>query len=156
MSVPSKSWARNPRNEFLTISMSKALAIDYGKKRCGIAITDDQRIIASGLTTVETTQLFDFLEDYFDKNDVGTIVIGEPKRLDGTDSHVTEDVRKVRHLIESMYAKDVVMIDERFTSKMASQAILDSGVKKKDRQNKELVDEVSATIILQSYLESIA
>lgn len=134
--------------------MTKALSIDYGKKRCGIAVTDDLRIIASGLTTVPTADLFKFLNEYLSQNNVGTIVLGEPKRMDGTDSHVTEEIRQLRTQLEKKYGLEVVMVDERFTSKMAAQSLFDSGVKKKDRQKKELVDEVSATIILQSYLQT--
>lgn len=134
--------------------MGKLLALDYGKKRTGIAVTDDLQIIASGLKTVETKDLFTFLKDYISKNDVEVIVLGEPKRLDGTDTHSSEDVRKLREKLFIEFKLPVEMVDERFTSKMAFQTMIDSGLKKKQRQNKALVDEISATIILQSYMEA--
>ncbi|MCB9223510.1 MAG: Holliday junction resolvase RuvX [Crocinitomicaceae bacterium] len=134
--------------------MGKLIALDYGKKRTGIAVTDDLQIIASGLTTVETPSLFSFLEKYFNENQVDAIILGEPKRLDGTDTHSSEDVRKLKEKLGTTFARPVFMVDERFTSKMAFQTMIDSGLKKKRRQNKALVDEISATIILQSFLET--
>ncbi|UKN02940.1 Holliday junction resolvase RuvX [Paracrocinitomix mangrovi] len=134
--------------------MAKIIALDYGKKRTGIAATDELQIIASGLTTVDTKQLFDFLKDYLSKNQVESIVLGEPKKLDGTDTHSSEDVRKLKDKLGTTFGLPVHMVDERFTSKMAFQTMIDSGLKKKQRQNKALVDEISATIILQSYLET--
>ena len=134
--------------------MPKLLALDYGTKRTGIAVTDDSKIIASGLTTVDTRDLFKFLVNYFKTNDVTDIILGEPKRLDGTDTHSTEAVEELRIKLVSTFGKPVHMVDERFTSKMAFQTMIDSGLKKKQRQNKALVDEISATIILQSYMES--
>lgn len=134
--------------------MAKVIALDYGTKRTGIAVTDDLQIIASGLTTVRTHDLFDFLKDFFLKNDVEKIVLGEPKRLDGSDTHSSSAVKGLRKKLGTTFDMEVVMIDERFTSKMAFQTMIDSGLKKKQRQNKELVDEISATIILQSYLET--
>lgn len=134
--------------------MAKVIALDYGAKRTGVAVTDDLQIIASGLTTVRTHDLFDFLKDYFAKNEVELIVLGEPKRLDGTATHSSGAVEGLRKKLGTTFAKEVIMIDERFTSKMAFQTMIDSGLKKKQRQNKSLVDEISATIILQSYLET--
>jgi len=135
--------------------MSKIIAIDYGSKRCGIAATDDLQIIASSLPTVETKNIFTFLNDYFQKNKVDVIVLGEPKRMDTSDTHNSQPVRDFRKKIEELYPdKKVQMIDERFTSKMAFQTMIDGGLSKKQRKNKALVDEISATIILQSYLQS--
>jgi len=136
--------------------MSKIISLDYGSKRTGIAVTDELKIIASGLTTVDTKTLFDFLKDYFEKNDVEAIVLGEPKRLDGSATHSTEAVIKLKEKLGTTFGKPIHMVDERFTSKMAFQTMIDSGLKKKQRQNKALVDEISATIILQSYLETIS
>ena len=123
-------------------------------KRCGIAVTDNDQIIASGLTTVESRQLLVFLTEYLEKNEVEAFILGEPKRLDGSDTHSTYNVGKLREQLEQDYKLPVYMVDERFTSKMAVQTMIASGLKKKARQNKALVDEISATIILQSYLES--
>lgn len=135
--------------------MSKIIAIDYGLKRCGIAATDDLQIIASSLPTVETKNIFTFLTDYFQKNKVEIIVLGEPKRMDTSDTHNSQPVRDFRKKIEELFPdKKVKMVDERFTSKMAFQTMIDGGLSKKKRQNKGLVDEISATIILQSYLQS--
>ena len=135
--------------------MGKALAIDYGTKRTGIAVTDDLQIIASGLTTVNSKELIPFLKDYVSKNKVITFVIGEPKRLNNEPAQSHEAVEAtVKDLKNHFPTIEITRIDERFTSKMAFQTMIDSGLKKKQRQNKALVDEISATIILQSYLES--
>ena len=134
--------------------MAKLIALDYGTKRTGIAVTDDLQIIASGLTTVASHDLFPFLEKYFTENQVEAIILGEPKRLDGTDTHSSQAVRQLKEKLGTTFALPVHMVDERFTSKMAFQTMIDSGLKKKQRQNKALVDEISATIILQSYLET--
>ncbi|MFT5823435.1 MAG: putative Holliday junction resolvase [Crocinitomix sp.] len=134
--------------------MPKLLALDYGSKRTGIAVTDDSKIIASGLTTVNTKELFSFLTSYFKENDVTDIILGEPKRLDGTATDSSEGVEVLRNKLTQTYGKPVHMVDERFTSKMAFQTMIDSGLKKKQRQNKALVDEISATIILQSFMDS--
>ena len=134
--------------------MPKLLAIDYGSKRTGIAVTDDSKIIASGLTTVNTRDLFKFLVSYFKDNDVTDIILGAPKRLDGTDTHSTQAVEELRIKLLATFGKPVQMVDERFTSKMAFQAMIDGGLKKKQRRNKALIDEISATIILQSYMDS--
>lgn len=134
--------------------MPQKIALDIGGKRTGLAITDQLNIIASGLTTVQTDELISFLSDLFTKHDVDVIAIGYPTNLDGSPTHSTALVNEKITLLEEKFPeKKVVKVDERFTSKMASQAILASGAKKQQRRNKELVDKVSATIILQSYLE---
>lgn len=133
--------------------MPQLLALDYGSKRTGIAVTDDLQIIASGLTTVQTKDLFKFLVDYFKKHEVTTIVLGEPKRLNGEMTHSSEEVAELKIKLKETFGKPVEMVDERFTSKMAFQSMIDAGLKKKQRQNKALVDEISATLILQSYME---
>jgi putative Holliday junction resolvase len=136
--------------------MPRLLAIDYGTKRCGIAVSDPLQIIAQGLTTVHSKDIFDFLEKYFAKEPVETIIVGEPKKLSGEATDATVHVNAfVKKLKEKFPAMKIERIDERFTSKMAFQTMIDSGLKKKDRQNKELVDEISATIILQSYMNSV-
>ncbi|MDG1915563.1 MAG: Holliday junction resolvase RuvX [Crocinitomix sp.] len=134
--------------------MPKLLALDYGLKRTGIAVTDDSKIIASGLTTVDTKDLFSFLVSYFKANDVTDIILGEPKRLDGTATDSSEGVAALRKKLTETFGKPIHMVDERFTSKMAFQTMIDSGLKKKQRKNKALVDEISATIILQSFMNS--
>lgn len=135
--------------------MGKIIAIDYGKKRTGIAVTDELQIIASGLTTVNTKDLFSFLTKYFSDNQVDEIVLGLPKRLNNEATHNTQPVLDIKDKIEKTFPKyKVILVDERFTSKMAFQTMIDSGLKKKQRQNKALIDEISATIILQSYMES--
>lgn len=136
--------------------MPRILAIDYGLKRTGIAVTDPLQIIASALTTIESGQLIAFLKDYFSKEEVERIVIGEPKNLDDSDTHATEPVRRVvKKLLKEFPAIPVSTVDERYTSSMAKQAMLDMGMKKKQRQNKATVDQIAATIILQEYLSSI-
>lgn len=133
--------------------MGRILAIDYGTKRCGIAVTDTMKIIASGLTTVHSKDIIDWLKNYMAKEPVETIVVGDPKDLRGNPTDATQHANAfVQTLKKTFPALPIVRVDERFTSKMASKAILDSGLKKKDRQNKALVDEVSATILLQHYL----
>ncbi len=132
----------------------RILAIDFGLKRTGIAVTDENNIIASGLTTVPTSDLMDFLMATVQEKNIGTIVLGEPKRLNMQDSHSSENVRLLRAALEKQFpAIDVESMDERFTSKMAVQSMVASGVTKKKRKQKELIDEVSATIILQSYMQ---
>lgn len=133
--------------------MSKALGIDYGTKRVGLAITDELQIIATRLTSIHSKDLINFLNDFFDKNQVDTIVVGMPVRLDGSKTNSTEAVMNfIAHLKRKFSDKNVVTIDERFTSKIASQTIAKSGMNKTKRQNKGLVDEVSAVILLQDYL----
>ena len=135
--------------------MSRILAIDYGLKRTGLAVTDPLKIIATGLTTVESKQLIPFLKNYIDKEGVELIIIGEPKNWDDTDTHATPLVEKcIRDLQKNFPAIPVKKVDERFTSKMASQAMIEMGMKKKKRQNKALVDEIAATILLQEYLRN--
>jgi putative Holliday junction resolvase len=135
--------------------MGKLLAIDYGKKRCGIAVTDDLQIIASGLTTVNTKELFEFLKTYFESHQVDEIILGFPKKLNNEATHNTLPVLKIKEKLEQTFKqKPVTLIDERFTSKMAFQTMIDGGLGKKKRQNKALVDEISATIILQSHLSN--
>ena len=133
--------------------MGRVLAIDYGKVRTGIAVTDELKIIASGLTTVATEELLTFLKDYTKKESVEAFVIGKPKQLNNTDSEsevlIAPFVEKLQKTFPNI---PINRVDERFTSKMAFQTMIDSGLKKKQRRNKGLVDEISATIILQSYL----
>ena len=134
--------------------MGKALGIDYGTKRTGIAITDAMQIIASGLTTVETHTLDDFISNLVQKESIECFVVGDPKNLDGTATDSTGHVNGFVKRIKQTYPDiPIHQIDERFTSKIAKPSILASGVKKKGRQNKALVDQVSATIILQNYLD---
>ena len=134
--------------------MGKALGIDYGTKRTGIAITDAMQIIATGLTTVATHNLDDFITDIVAKENIECFVIGDPKSLDGSATDSTGHIKGFVKRLQKKYPQiPVHQVDERFTSKIAKQSILASGVKKKGRQNKALVDEVSATIILQSYLD---
>jgi putative Holliday junction resolvase len=136
--------------------MPRLLAIDYGTKRCGIAVSDPLQIIANGLTTVHSKDLLAFLDDYFKKEEVEIIVVGEPKRMNGAPTDATIHVESfVKQLAKKFPDKKIARVDERFTSKMAVRTMIDSGLKKKDRQNKELVDEISATIILQSYMETL-
>ncbi len=136
--------------------MARIMAIDYGSKRVGLAVTDPMQIIATGLTTVHSKDLIDFLKKYFEKEAVECIVVGEPKRMNNQASDSARFIEPfVVHLKRTFPQIKLERIDERFTSKMAFQTMIDGGLKKKDRQNKELVDEISATIILQSYLEQI-
>jgi putative Holliday junction resolvase len=130
------------------------MAIDYGSKRVGIAVTDPLQIIANGLTTVHSSELIAFLKDYLEKEKVECIVVGEPKRMNNKPSESARFIEPfVLHLKRTFPQVKVERMDERFTSKMAMQTMIDSGLKKKDRQNKELVDEISATLILQTYLQ---
>jgi putative holliday junction resolvase len=135
--------------------MARILAIDYGMKRTGIAVTDELQIIASGLTTVNTSELLKFLKDYINKETVELFVIGEPKQMDNTASEsealILPFIAKLEKQIPNI---PIARVDERFTSKMAFQTMIDSGLKKNQRKNKALVDEISATLILQSYLYS--
>ena len=134
--------------------MGQILAVDFGKKRCGLAATDDLRIIASGLDAVETTALMEFLRNYFSENSVDEVVIGLPTDLKGNMSEVEQDIQKFIEEFKSEFPEvSVVRFDERFTSKIASYFISQSGKNKKQRQEKGLIDKVSATLILQQYLE---
>jgi putative holliday junction resolvase len=137
--------------------MARILCIDYGLKRTGIAVTDPLQIIATGLTTVESKQLIPFLKDYFSKEPVELIIIGEPKNWDDTDTHATPLVEKcIKDLKKNFPAMPIKTVDERYTSKMAKDSMLEMGLKKKDRRNKALVDEIAATIMLQEYLRGIS
>jgi putative Holliday junction resolvase len=133
--------------------LARVLAIDFGKKRTGIAVTDELQIIASGLTTVNTDNLLSFLKEYTSKENVALFIMGLPKQMDNSDSEsealILPFLKKIEKLFPNIPLK---RIDERFTSKMAFQTMIDSGMKKKQRKNKAMVDEISATIILQSYL----
>lgn len=134
--------------------MGQILAVDFGKKRCGLAATDDLRIIASGLDTVETSVLMEYLRKYFEKNSVDEVVIGLPTDLKGNMSEVEQDIQKFIEEFKNEFPEvSVVRFDERFTSKIASYFISQSGKNKKQRQEKGLIDKVSATLILQQYLE---
>jgi putative Holliday junction resolvase len=134
--------------------MGKILAIDYGTKRVGLACTDPMQLIASGLCTVETKTAIDFIVNYCKDELVEKLVIGEPKQMDNTPSESTNAIAKFTKILSSKLPDlPIVQIDERFTSKMAFQTMIDSGLGKKARKNKGLIDEISATIILQSYLE---
>lgn len=135
--------------------MPRILAIDYGMKRTGIAVTDELQIIATALDTVETSKLFEFLGKYLSENNVQEIVVGLPMRMHGEVGQLETEIQKfISKFIEKHPTIPVFRQDESFTSKMASQAIFQSGAKKKKRQDKSLIDKVSATIILQSYMET--
>jgi putative Holliday junction resolvase len=138
---------------YLKEKMPRIIAIDYGKKRTGIAVTDELQIIASGLTTVETETIFDFLQSYFKKEIVTVALIGEPKQMNGQPSESAEMIDAFVAKFKQLFPEvQVVRVDERFTSKMAFQVMIDSGLNKKQRQNKALIDEISATIMLRDYL----
>ncbi len=135
--------------------MSKIIAIDYGKKRCGIAITDELQIIASPLTTVGPKELIPFLLEKVEQDDVSEVVLGLPTNLDQSDTHITAEVKKIFEELKSRLSScDCVLFDERFTSKMALQSLIQTGASKKIRKNKSLLDETSAVILLQSYMAS--
>ncbi len=135
--------------------MGRILAIDYGQKRVGIAITDPLQIIANGLTTVPSGKIFEFIKKYLQEEVVDCIVVGLPKQMNATQSESARFIEPfVKKLTKDYPDMPVVRVDERFTSKMAFQTMIDSGISKKDRKNKALIDTISATIILQSYLES--
>ncbi len=133
--------------------MPRILSIDYGQKRTGIAVTDEFQIIASGLTTIPSTTAIAFLTAYFSKEKVEAVLIGEPKQMNGEPSESAAIIKGfVTHFTNHFPDMKVIRVDERFTSKMAFQTMIDSGLKKKQRQNKALIDEISATIMLQDYL----
>ena len=133
--------------------MSKAVGVDYGTKRIGISISDSSQIIATPLCTIENKIIFSFLKDLLEKEEIDTIVIGEAKNLDTTKTDSTKKIYQFVEKLKNQFPKILIKtIDERFTSKIAFQSIIDSGVKKKKRKNKSLIDNVSATIILQDYL----
>jgi putative Holliday junction resolvase len=133
--------------------MGRIMAIDYGKKRTGIAVSDELQMIASGLTTVATPELFSFLETYFKEEKVVQLIVGEPTQKDGTPSEIETEIQTFLKKFSQKFPEiPVVRVDERYTSKMAFQTMIDGGLKKKQRRNKALIDEISATIILQQYL----
>ncbi|HLO79754.1 MAG TPA: Holliday junction resolvase RuvX [Chitinophagaceae bacterium] len=133
----------------------RILAIDYGKKRTGIAVTDPLQIIAQGLTTVDTHMALVFLKDYMQKEQVETIIIGDPRNMDDSETDATAAAAEFTKKLKRHFpGVKIVTVDERYSSKMASQAMIDMGMKKKDRQKKGMVDEVAATILLQEYLSS--
>jgi putative Holliday junction resolvase len=133
--------------------MGRLLAIDYGSKRTGVAVTDEMQIIASGLTTVDTNNIINFLKSYIDKESVDLILIGLPKQMNNELSESEPLILKfIKTLDKELPDIPIQRVDERFTSKMAFQTMIDSGLNKKKRKNKALVDEISATLILQSYL----
>lgn len=137
--------------------MGRILAIDYGRRRTGIAVSDPLRLIAGGLQTVETPQLERWLADYFSREEVTTIVVGKPMRTDGTPSETWRYVEPlVARLRRAWPGKEVVLYDERFTSVLAHRTMLESGIGRMARRDKALVDKIAATIILQSYMESVA
>ena len=136
--------------------MARILALDYGTKRTGVAVTDELQIIASGLTTVATKELISFLKQYTSKETVELFVVGEPKQMNYEASESEDSIAQfLVALAKAIPSIPVVRIDERFTSKMAFQTMIDSGLNKKQRRDKALVDEISATIILQSYLYNL-
>ena len=133
--------------------MPRILAIDYGIKRTGIAVTDEFQIIASGLTTIPSETIIAFLKEYFAKEKVEKVIVGEPKQMNGQPSESAQIIEKFVVKFKSEFPQmKMERVDERFTSKMAFQTMIDSGLKKKQRQNKGLVDEIAATIMLQDYL----
>jgi len=135
--------------------MSRILAIDYGKKRTGLAVSDTLQLIANGLKTVPTHELLKFILNYVETESVERIIVGEPKQMNNKDS---ENMNRVRQFVERLKKQipdiPIEYVDERFTSVLAHRTMIEAGLKKKDRQNKALVDEISATIILQTYLEN--
>ncbi|MBO3116185.1 Holliday junction resolvase RuvX [Winogradskyella sp. DF17] len=135
--------------------MGRILAIDFGTKRTGLAVTDELQLIASGLTTVDTKDLITFLKNYISNEQVDLFVVGLPKQMDNTTSESEIYIGAfLKKLNQALPGIPVERVDERFTSKMAFQSMIDSGLKKKQRRNKALIDEISATLILQSYLAS--
>ena len=136
--------------------MARIMAIDLGRKRCGIAVTDPLQIIANGLTTVESGKLVDFVLDYVKREEVEQIVIGEPKDMKNNPSDCSKYIDPIVNRLKKVLPEmKIVRFDERFTSVMAHQTMIDAGLKKSKRQDKELVDTIAATIILQSYMESL-
>ncbi len=136
--------------------MSRILSIDYGKKRTGMAVTDPLKIIATGLTTVSSPDLIPFLKKYLAQEEVELFIIGDPRNLDGSATHGTPLAQKcVQELKKNFPGIPVKLVDERYTSKMAAKTLFESGLRKKKRRNKALLDETSATILLQEYLQSL-
>jgi putative holliday junction resolvase len=133
--------------------MPRILAIDYGQKRTGIAVTDELQIIASGLTTIPSETIMPFLIDYFTREKVNTVLVGEPKQMNGEPSQSAAIIEKFVIQFQKKFPEmKLIRVDERFTSKMAFQTMIECGLKKKQRQNKALIDEIAATIMLQDYL----
>jgi len=133
--------------------MARILAIDYGLKRTGIAVTDPLKIIASSLTTVESARIFTFLEEYLKKESVELILIGDPRNLDGSPTGLTTDVQRIKGILQKKFPGiPVQSVDERYSSVMASRAMIDMGMKKSRRKEKGLVDQVAAAMMLQEYL----
>ncbi len=136
--------------------MARIISIDYGGKRTGIAVSDPMKIIATGLTTIPSSELITFLKNYFLKEQVEHIIIGDPKNLDNSDTHATPLVKKAIALLKKTFPHiPVIPVDERFSSKMAKAAMLEMGMKKKQRREKENVDVIAATLLLKEYLGSI-
>ncbi|MBC7851591.1 MAG: Holliday junction resolvase RuvX [Chitinophagaceae bacterium] len=136
--------------------MARILALDYGLKRTGVAVTDPFQIIATGLTTVETPKLLAFLKNYFLQEQVELLIIGEPKNLDDTDTHATPLVKRMIVKLKKEFPQlPIQTVDERYSSKRAKEAMIDMGMRKKQRRDKALVDEIAATILLQEYLRTI-
>lgn len=135
--------------------MGRIMAVDYGRKRTGLAVTDPMQIIATALDTVDTSQLITYLKNYFATEPVDELVIGMPKQMDNSDSEIAADVRQIKDKITQTFpGLSIKYADERFTSKIAMRAMIDGGMKKKDRRDKKNVDKISATLILQSYMEA--
>jgi len=135
---------------------TKVIALDFGIKRTGIAISDEMKMIASGLRTIETRNLMQELKKIIEEESVDTLVVGQPKHIDGKPMQLEKNILFFIEDVQALFPSLIIKrIDERFTSKMAFQTMIDSGLKKKQRQNKSLVDEISATIILQNYLQYI-
>lgn len=136
--------------------MGRILAIDYGRRRIGIAVTDPLKMFAQPLETIDNSKIFEYLKAYMEREHVETIVLGEPKSLAGGDTDSSEDVRAFSIKLSELFPNiPIVNIDERLTSRMAKQTLIDAGYKKSDRRNKKLVDTVAAALILQTYLETI-
>lgn len=136
--------------------MARILCIDYGKKRTGIAVTDPLKIIATALTTVETPTLINFLKKYFNDEEVELVLIGEPKNLDDSDTHATPLVNSfIQKFKKDFPLMKIEKVDERYSSKLAVQSMIEMGMKKKDRQKKENVDQIAAAIMLQEYLRAL-
>ena len=137
--------------------MARILCIDYGLRRTGVAVTDPLQIIATGLTTVDSKELISFLRKYFQQEQVELMVIGEPKNLDDSDTHATPLVNAIIVKLKKEFPQiPIKTVDERYTSKMAKQAMIEMGMKKKDRRNKRTVDQIAATIMLQEYMQNIS
>jgi putative Holliday junction resolvase len=137
--------------------MARILAIDFGQKRTGLATTDPLQIIATGICTVQTKNLMEWLRNYFKTEEVELVIIGDPRNIDDTETHATKMVQYfIEAFVKEFPAMPIKPVDERYTSKMAKQSMLEMGMKKKDRRNKAFVDEIAATIILQQYMESLS